>query len=47
LKFSESKVGPGFRVVELQKSEEKQGEELRVPRCKELGASVKNNITTR
>jgi hypothetical protein len=40
-------VGLGFRVAELQKSEEKQGEELGAPRWEELGASVKNNKTTR
>ncbi len=45
----------GFRVAKLQKSEEKQADELGVPRWEELGAprweelgaSVKNNITTR
>jgi hypothetical protein len=31
-------MGPGFRVAELQKSEQKQGEELGAPRWEELGA---------
>jgi hypothetical protein len=35
-------VGPGFRVVELQKSEEKLGEELGMPMWEELGTNVKN-----
>jgi hypothetical protein len=39
-------VGLGFRVPELQKSEEKQGEELGVPRWEELRASMKKNIIT-
>jgi hypothetical protein len=39
-------VGLGFRVEELQKSKEKQGEELGAPRWEELGASMKNNIIT-
>jgi hypothetical protein len=40
-------VGPGFRVAKLQKIEEKQANELGVPRWEELGANVKNNRTTR
>jgi hypothetical protein len=40
-------VGPGFRVAKLQKSEEKQGEKLGAPMWEELGASMKNNKTTR
>jgi hypothetical protein len=40
-------VGLGFRVAELQKSEEKQGGgELGAPRWEELGESMKNNIIT-
>jgi hypothetical protein len=40
-------VGPGFRVAGLQKSEEKQEEELGAPRFEELGASMKHNRITR
>jgi hypothetical protein len=40
-------VGPGFRVAEFQKNEDKQGKELGTPIWEELCANVKNNRTTR